>query len=486
MIAGTAISARVATHIPKTTISEDGTTTVDFVLEPLVPRNRTFNPQPIQPEIPTQDHEMNDIPPPSPPPVTTKTYKKQSDYLKEYVDRVDTLLEALHSREALDDGDKHCPHCDMGVLAVWRCRECFQGVPMCRGCMRQTHIHNPFHRIERWTGTFFRSANLCEVGTYLLVRHHVGISICDTLSRYQIYFEAVEKGKDHTEQELLSRTVPAPAPAPHIGPIPSYEQDSDGSIREIGPEIDPASNSGPAPALAPENNQSEEEFMRYLQRLQEGDGDDEDDNYEMEDELEVEEEDDPIVNRYLPNEFHHGAGETAGAGPSFSSSLPSISTYIRVVHCNGIHTLAMVNCDCRGPDQVPEDLLAARLMPTSFQRVRTVFTVSLLDQFRLSNLELKASAYQFYHLLRRLTSPMDPAGVVDLYREFRRMSRLWRWMKRLKWAGRGSNQKPASEVKAGELVIFCPACPQPGINIPDNWKDDPNRHVTYRTLFISI
>src|ERR1700735_3253399 len=30
---------------------------------------------------------------------------------------------------------------------------------------------------------------------------------------------------------------------------------------------------------------------------------------------------------------------------------------------------------------------------------------------------------------------LDPAAVVDLYNEFRRMSRLWRWMKKLKWAG---------------------------------------------------
>jgi len=22
----------------------------------------------------------------------------------------------------------------------------------------------------------------------------------------------------------------------------------------------------------------------------------------------------------------------------------------------------------------------------------------------------------------------------------------------------------------GEMAIFCPACPQPGINLPDNWQ----------------
>jgi len=25
----------------------------------------------------------------------------------------------------------------------------------------------------------------------------------------------------------------------------------------------------------------------------------------------------------------------------------------------------------------------------------------------------------------------------------------------------------------GELGLFCVACPQPGVNLPDNWKEDP-------------
>lgn len=24
----------------------------------------------------------------------------------------------------------------------------------------------------------------------------------------------------------------------------------------------------------------------------------------------------------------------------------------------------------------------------------------------------------------------------------------------------------------GDLALFCPACPQPGINLPPDWKDD--------------
>jgi hypothetical protein len=35
----------------------------------------------------------------------------------------------------------------------------------------------------------------------------------------------------------------------------------------------------------------------------------------------------------------------------------------------------------------------------------------------------------------------------------------------------------------GSLAIFCPSCPQPGINLPQDWKDLPN-WVTRRTITV--
>ena len=79
---------------------------------------------------------------------------------------------------------------------------------------------------------------------------------------------------------------------------------------------------------------------------------------------------------------------------------------------------------------------------------------------------------------------MAPAEVHNLYREFCRMSRLWRWMKKLKWAGYASGTKSVKDVKPGELTIYCLACPQPGVNIADNWKDDTARWV-YKHIFVA-
>lgn len=42
------------------------------------------------------------------------------------------------------------------------------------------------------------------------------------------------------------------------------------------------------------------------------------------------------------------------------------------------------------------------------------------------------------------------------------MARQWRQLKLLKWNGCGHESK---DRKPGDLALFCPACPQPGINV---------------------
>lgn len=311
---------------------------------------------------------------------------------------------------------------------------------MCRHCIRVFHRENPFHRIEQWNGSFFRPADLSEVGTYILVQHHVGQPMCETLRQWCNLLDEAEVAKDNAEQDRLRCATEVPAPAP-----------------------------------AASQTCSPGEFD--LHSLDHGDFEMNDDIADQEDDCESEELNDiEGINAYFSvdagSDIPVGAGHTGGAG----ATIPD--NYVRVVHSNGLHYISMVSCPCRNANSLHLDLFAAQLLPTSFKRIQTLFTAQVLDLFRLSNLELKASAYQFYQLLRRLTRPMAPAEVVNLYREFRRMSRLWRWMKRLKWAGYTGDSKKVHQVQPGELAIYCPACPQPGINIPESWRDDPARHVS--------
>jgi hypothetical protein len=177
----------------------------------------------------------------------------------------------------------------------------------------------------------------------------------------------------------------------------------------------------------------------------------------------------------------------ATLGPDHVIAMPAVdalnNSYVRVVHTNGIHHLVMVTCQRQGEHQIPLDLVIINLLPTSFNRIHTFFTMQVLDHFWLCNLELKVSAYQFYQLIWHTTSLMRPAQVVNLYHELHQMSQLWHWMKRLKWEGYDHNKKDPLNPDPGSLVNYCPACPQVSTNIPENWKDNVNRWVTKLCMF---
>jgi hypothetical protein len=56
----------------------------------------------------------------------------------------------------------------------------------------------------------------------------------------------------------------------------------------------------------------------------------------------------------------------------------------------------------------------------------------------------------------------------NLYKQLLRTSRQWRDLKTRMEQGLG--HQPEETTLDGSMAIFCPACPQPGINLPDDWK----------------
>ena len=40
--------------------------------------------------------------------------------------------------------------------------------------------------------------------------------------------------------------------------------------------------------------------------------------------------------------------------------------------------------------------------------------------------------------------------------------------------------------KEGECAVLCPACPQPGKNLPDGWKDAPESQKWLYSLFVGL
>jgi len=146
-------------------------------------------------------------------------------------------------------------------------------------------------------------------------------------------------------------------------------------------------------------------------------------------------------------------------------------------------------CQCQQAEPAYAQLLRLGLYPASIERPETAFTFSLLDYFHIDAVECKTSANNFFNKLRRLTNSLFPHDVpvshgalslifwvdIDLiqnrYRELMTISREWNDLSLRKRFGFGHDT--TSSPKSGGLALFCPACPQPGINIPSNTSKDP-------------
>jgi hypothetical protein len=259
--------------------------------------------------------------------------------------------------------------------------------------------------------------------------------------------------------------------------------------------------------------------------------------------VDLHEDDDEAAGRELP-EYSNAdpaweddlAGSLHGRG-----NIPRMDAFknpfVRIIHVNGVHHLPLITCSCRGADQIPADLMFHGLVPTTFSQFRTLATSEVLDHIRYTNLDLKASTWQYHRLLRRQTQPLPVEGNIYLYKELRRLSREWRWMKKLKWAGYGhgtflnearqqwtadtanvqsttvpsgtgpgtgpgpiwsmqesvniveASQLPIDlgdplQPKAGSMANFCAACPQVGVNLCPDWDKDPNRWVYTRFVVL--
>lgn len=419
----------------------------DVVTEPVA------DPDPeVIPECQPHDIEMNFNRHETPP------QKNRSFYMKEFVARVGGILQALQAREALPDSPPVCTECSEST-GHWGCDDCIGGKLLCRFCMRHSHFSNPFHRIKFWTGTHFRRAALWEVGVYLTVPHQHG-NICPNLVWQKRMLERFQGTKD----KVTTHSADEPS-GPHY--VNSAE-----------------------PAAYPEREPRDDEAaMQFLDQLLAGQNPDEimeeDDSDMVDTEADVEDMDAGTAG------FTNYMNGQPGPDPDLhlQDVIPNApncdalsNQYIRVVHTNGIHHIALVFCTCQGHEKITTDLIYNGWVPTSFVRVRTIFTAAVLDHFRCCNLEMRSSAYQFFQLLRRVTNSLSPSKVVNLYHELRRLSRLWRWVKKLRWAGYAQRVGEPLTPKPGELGNFCPACPQVGINLPENWKEDPNRWVFRRVI----
>lgn len=82
-----------------------------------------------------------------------------------------------------------CAHCQEESKTVWKCLDCVGVGELCRDCLRNSHSHNPFHRIAKWNGHFFQPSWLWRVGIIICLGH--GGSICPSYG--STYMEMQER-----------------------------------------------------------------------------------------------------------------------------------------------------------------------------------------------------------------------------------------------------------------------------------------------------
>ncbi|KAG6809667.1 hypothetical protein H0H92_015232, partial [Tricholoma furcatifolium] len=169
-----------------------------------------------------------------------------------------------------------------------------------------------------------------------------------------------------------------------------------------------------------------------------------------------------------------------------------------VIDLSGIHEVGLDFCGCGQSNQLHTvQLLRQRLYPATTTNPKSAVTFRALETYEMLSYSSKISCFEFYQSLSRLSDNTGTEMVkaclfsqmshYDRYQGFLLMVRQWRYLRMMKRAGRGHDPDGAvAGTKEGECAILCPACPQPGINLPDGWQHAPSDKQHLYALFLGI
>ncbi|KAJ7105001.1 hypothetical protein C8R44DRAFT_545459, partial [Mycena epipterygia] len=161
-------------------------------------------------------------------------------------------------------------------------------------------------------------------------------------------------------------------------------------------------------------------------------------------------------------------GHWHGAERRCAVPMPASGDDFVIVDNNGVHEVALDYCGCGHGGAPTVQLLRAQLYPATTTNPRTAATFAVLRRYHLLSFESKCAAYEFYQSLARETDNMRYKRA-----KAKKMTREWRHVQMLKRAGRGHDPEGVVNTKEGECALLCPACPQPGKNLPPDWTDAP-------------
>ncbi|KAA1479641.1 hypothetical protein DENSPDRAFT_862064 [Dentipellis sp. KUC8613] len=161
---------------------------------------------------------------------------------------------------------------------------------------------------------------------------------------------------------------------------------------------------------------------------------------------------------------------------------------ITVIDVSGIHRVRARFCSCLLTETARTyvQLLRAKWWPMSLDRPQTTVTFRTLQLFHSLSLQAKINSYDFYHSLIRVTNGTGLRQPKNRYAEFSRAVRCFRNVRMAKRGGRGHDPGGMEKTEVGSMAIECPACPQPGRNLPQGWEDAPSHLKFLYALLLAV
>ena len=368
---------------------------------------------------------------------------------------------------------------------AWRCHDCFGDPVFCTHCIQQSHLVSPFHRVSRWDGKCFSPSSLSNAGLTLNLGH--GGQLCPSYA----YLMAESRNLVHGRSEGSTTTK-----SPHEA-MDRHLSSPEGTVGMVGVTESPATTRKRTFSIidihteACDPNMSIDYDNHFWESLPSGSRRQVPASSHTPTPIQpyvpttsipdIDTSQDPFFANDSEEENSSKNVEKAGVPLRVKRDNKKYDDLqcpiLTVVDTTGIHELRIRFCRCHPLTSNPlyKQLLNMGLYPSSVERTRTVFTFRLLHHYDLTNLEGKTSAWQYYSTLRRLSSNVFPDIVADRYRELMRALRQWRDLTNRRRAGIPMDKE--IRIGPGGLALFCPACPQPGVNLPVNWKDEPEQYV---------
>ncbi|KIY60852.1 hypothetical protein CYLTODRAFT_363638 [Cylindrobasidium torrendii FP15055 ss-10] len=164
------------------------------------------------------------------------------------------------------------------------------------------------------------------------------------------------------------------------------------------------------------------------------------------------------------------------------------STTVTVMHSNGIHRVSIQWCECdRGEgDTCWRQAMRMGWYPGSWTRPKTFATFECLKLFRRQSVIARTNVRDFVTVLERMTDALTISVVPDRYKSFGHMVRQWAYLNRLARGGIGHTPEGIKGAEWGAVATRCWACPRPGVNLPDGWRDEPENSAFKYRLYLGL